>query len=119
MTLSALVDLRIDKLREAFEAFTIAEVNRHGGIPALFAEEIVLREAIAALLEASRPRETDEPPVTTHTAMCRDLAHLLNRYSQDAAARTPDFLLAELLVEQIATFGKIVRQREHWHGRPA
>ena len=40
-------------LRVAFEQRLITEVQEHGGIPALPPEEIELRDAIAALLQAA------------------------------------------------------------------
>lgn len=55
----------IRRLRDAFEAFIIAEVKRHDGIPPLTAEDMALREAIAALL-AAEPRPTNPPDGRRH-----------------------------------------------------
>lgn len=41
---------KLRRLRAAFDTHLVAEVRRHGGIPALTAEEMTLREAIAELL---------------------------------------------------------------------
>jgi hypothetical protein len=40
----------LDRLREAYDNMLIAEIQRYGGIPALYPEEQKLREVIAELL---------------------------------------------------------------------
>lgn len=38
-------------LREKFDDFIVAEVNRYGGIPALLPEDVAFREAFAEFCE--------------------------------------------------------------------
>jgi len=47
----------------------------------------------------------------------KELESLLNRYGVDAAVGTPDFILAELIVENLQALGDAVAKRERWYGR--
>lgn len=49
----------------------------------------------------------------------KDLEALLNRYSQENASNTPDFILAQYLVACLAAWNTGVQQRETWYGRNA
>ncbi len=46
-----------------------------------------------------------------------ELASLLNRYNRESRSDTPDFILANYLIECLKTFDSITNQREKWHGR--
>lgn len=48
-----------------------------------------------------------------------ELAALLNKYSQENASGTPDFILAQYLGACLAAWNTGVQQRETWHGRDA
>lgn len=50
-------------------------------------------------------------------AFQRELAQLLNKYSEENASDTPDFILAEYLRGCLAAFATAVQQRETWYGR--
>lgn len=45
------------------------------------------------------------------------IEHCINRHSAENGSNTPDFLLAEFLMDCIATFDKTVNAREGWYGR--
>ena len=45
-----------------------------------------------------------------------ELEHLLNRYSQESASNTPDFILAQYVIGCLATFATTVQHRETWYG---
>jgi hypothetical protein len=45
----------------------------------------------------------------------RELTSVLNRYSKENGSNTPDFLLADYLIECIKTFDKVTRHREQWY----
>jgi len=50
----------------------------------------------------------------------RDELHtLINRYSQENASNTPDFILAQYLEGCLAVFATAVQQRETWYDRDA
>lgn len=49
-------------------------------------------------------------------AMRAELAELLNRYSQENASNTPDFILAEYLLDCLNAFDRAIRRREEWYG---
>lgn len=46
--------------------------------------------------------------------MEKELAALLNKYSQENGGDTPDFLLAEYLISCLATWNTIVKKRDIW-----
>jgi len=48
----------------------------------------------------------------------KDLASLLNRWNREAGSDTPDFILAELLLDVLCAFEEAVNRRDRWYGRP-
>lgn len=46
-----------------------------------------------------------------------ELTHLLNKHSIENGTNTPDFILAELICQNLQALGDFVRVREEWHGR--
>jgi hypothetical protein len=55
--------------------------------------------------------------VPRETRFHRELTSLLNRYSIENGSNTPDFLLANYLINCLCTFNSIVNTREEWFGR--
>lgn len=49
----------------------------------------------------------------------RELSSVLNRFSQENASNTPDFILAQFLLGCLAAWNTGVQQRETWYGRDA
>lgn len=47
----------------------------------------------------------------------KDLEHLINKYSLENGSNTPDFLLAEYLVDCLYAYNTSVMKRETWYGR--
>ena len=47
-----------------------------------------------------------------------EVRRLINALSIDVDCQTPDFILAEVLADQLDATAKLVRERERWHGRP-
>ena len=47
-----------------------------------------------------------------------ELAALINKYGIDAEANTPDFLLAEIAVDAIASFVGLVKTRDEYNKKP-
>lgn len=47
----------------------------------------------------------------------RELATVLNRYSQENPSNTPDWILAQFLRGCLAAWNTGVQQREGWYGR--
>jgi hypothetical protein len=47
----------------------------------------------------------------------RELESLINRFSQENASNTPDFILAEYLLLCLAAWNRGVTAREKWYGR--
>lgn len=58
-------------------------------------------------------------PISTESTLRSDLESLLNRHSQENASNTPDFLLAEYLLDCLRAFNKVANAREAWYGRPS
>ena len=46
----------------------------------------------------------------------QEIAAVLNRYSADNGSNTPDFILAEYLLECLAAFNAATRARGEWYG---
>lgn len=46
-----------------------------------------------------------------------ELTDLINRHSMENGSNTPDFLLAEYLIDCLAVWDKHVSAREKWYGR--
>ena len=44
-----------------------------------------------------------------------DLACVLNRYSQENASNTPDWILAQYLLGCLAAFNTAIQQRQTWY----
>lgn len=47
-----------------------------------------------------------------------ELATLINKYGIDAQTNTPDFMLAEIAVDAIASFGALVKSRDIYKQKP-
>lgn len=46
----------------------------------------------------------------------QELTALINRYNMDNRSNTPDFILAEYLLECLKSFNSASIKREHWYG---
>lgn len=46
-----------------------------------------------------------------------DIKEAINRHSLENKSNTPDFLLADYLIDCLDAFDKAVRRRENWYGR--
>ena len=53
----------------------------------------------------------------TSDTFARELEALINKYSQENASNTPDFILATYLVACLAAWNTAVAKRENWYGR--
>ncbi len=47
----------------------------------------------------------------------KQIEEALNRESAENGSNTPDFILAEFLIDSLAAFDKSVVRREEWYGR--
>ena len=47
-----------------------------------------------------------------------ELRDLINKHSMENGSNTPDHILADYLLTCLDNFGKIVGQRDFWHGEP-
>ena len=45
----------------------------------------------------------------------KQLAQLLNRFSQENASNTPDFILAQYMLDCLKAFEVAARARDAWH----
>jgi hypothetical protein len=61
--------------------------------------------------------KTDPAAPRTEETFERELERLINRYSQEQASNTPDFILAEYLLACLAAWNAGVQAREKWYGR--
>ena len=53
----------------------------------------------------------------TRQDLVNSVADILNRASRETASDTPDFILAEHMVQSLEAFENGVRCREEWYGR--
>lgn len=51
------------------------------------------------------------------TAFVNELETLLNQHSYENGSNTPDFILAEYMMNCLFSFNAAVSQRERWYGR--
>lgn len=61
-------------------------------------------------------RET-ETILRDGTSFTNELKKLLNRYSEENKSNTPDFILANFLVNVLDSFNASTQAREKWYGR--
>ena len=47
----------------------------------------------------------------------QELEQLLNRYSKENGSDSPDFILAQYLIDCLDVYDRAVRAREVWYGR--
>ncbi len=47
----------------------------------------------------------------------RELTQLINKYSIENYSNTPDFILAEYLINCLEAYNNAVNKREKWYGR--
>ena len=53
----------------------------------------------------------------TREDLVKDFADIINKSNRESASDTPDFILAEYLVEALEVFENGVRTREEWYDR--
>jgi len=79
---------RLRALRQTFEAFTIAEVDRHGGIPHLRPEDVEVRAAIAELLAQVPPEDALDAALLAAPAVPPE--DIREAFTRDAIAELKD-----------------------------
>lgn len=47
----------------------------------------------------------------------KELINLINKHSKENGSNTPDFIVADYLIESLNTFNKTMKLRESWYGR--
>lgn len=47
-----------------------------------------------------------------------EMAYVLNRFSQENQSNTPDFVLAQYLLDCLAAYNRAVKRSSEWHGQP-
>ena len=46
----------------------------------------------------------------------KELIHLLNKYSKESDSDTPDYMLAQYIINCLAALTQVTRVRDKWHG---
>lgn len=46
----------------------------------------------------------------------KDLEQLINRHSMENGSNTPDFILAEFMMNALQSYERAIYQRTSWHG---
>ena len=52
------------------------------------------------------------------SSLSRELTSLLNYHSQEQFSDTPDYILAEYLMDCLRAYNAALQKRENWYGRP-
>jgi hypothetical protein len=47
----------------------------------------------------------------------KELTDLINRHSKENESNTPDFILAEYLIDSLSLFNSTLDSRKKWYGR--
>lgn len=76
------------------------------------AMDVDLAEAFAEILDADRAARVD---LRTQTFQ-QELQKLINYHSRESGSDTPDFILANYLIDCLAAFDKAVKDRARWYG---
>ncbi len=56
-------------------------------------------------------------PTLVRELLVRDIASVLNRHGMEKFSNTPDFILAEHLVQALEAFNATSTERERWYGK--
>ncbi len=64
-----------------------------------------------------RPEEFKAEPWSNDVEFRRELMLLINKYSRENFSNTPDFMLAEYLIDCLEVYEKLTQKREAWYGR--
>jgi hypothetical protein len=56
--------------------------------------------------------------VSPDSAFLLELESLINKYSKENGSNTPDYILADYLLDCLNAFDKSVRARHKWFGHP-
>ena len=65
----------------------------------------------------THPYPESKERMTCAPALKRQLADAINRYCVENDSNTPDFILAEFIVDCLDAFSKASRSRENWFGK--
>jgi hypothetical protein len=60
------------------------------------------------------PQKQDE--LSTIDKFKHELVHLINRHSLENGSDTPDFIVAEFLVDCLLAVDKMIKRRDEWYG---
>lgn len=84
---------------------------------ALAAADMTDIGALMAIL-GDEVERTDEPiPAPEIKTLTDDLAALLNMYGTENGSNTPDFILADYMMDCLRAFETASRHRERWYGK--
>jgi hypothetical protein len=75
-------------------------------------KDCIPMQGIALVVE--EPKQ--QPPLMI-SDLRKDIEHAINRYSAENGSNTPDFILAQYLVDALCAYDKAVTAREKWYGR--
>ena len=77
----------------------------------------LIEAVIAAPWDIDAPSIPDEPEFEVRPGFRKELEGLLNRYSKENESNTPDFILADFMVDAMIAFDDSTNRREKWYGR--
>lgn len=80
------------------------------------AMDVELAEAFAEILDAENSDATPKRSELANRSFQKDLQNLINRHSRENGSGTPDFILANYIIDCLAAFDKSVKDRARWYG---
>lgn len=69
-------------------------------------------EALLKTVREAAGLPDDDGPTT----LAHDLAAVLNKHNMENGSNTPDFVLADYLIECLVAFDRFTKKRERWYG---
>lgn len=59
----------------------------------------------------------DDAAINNQTGLLEQVSFVINRFSVENGSDTPDFILADFMLDCLAALNKAVRRRSEWYGR--
>lgn len=77
----------------------------------------ICKKYISRPIEQQVSREVGGQPTDKYDELAKEIATLINQRSLENDSNTPDFILAEYLVQCLKTFNWTNNKREKWYGK--
>lgn len=112
----------IDELKNIEDDLIFPVILHAAYVPGLAGRRMIdnklfLKSEVQHLLSLSPTCEIKIICETKFSDFQKELEHLINQYSMEGNSDTPDFILAEYLVDCLKIWNTHIQKREQWYGR--